>query len=157
MDSSTLVASELATRGSVIANADLMVPSSSGLRVFLAVLLGAEQFEHLHVAGVGGATVAGFGSDEAAAHNLRQRRIFEVRQTRAGAGVWVKQVPQAALSGLGLELVDDRRLEVRVAGRAHLLVVHRLRRVHMRLHEVEELLLQLQRAFRDVKQGHVGS
>src|ERR1700752_3828942 len=34
MDSSMLVASELATRGSVIANADLMVPSSSGLRYF---------------------------------------------------------------------------------------------------------------------------
>jgi len=34
IDSWTLVASELATCGSVIANADAMVPSSSGLRYF---------------------------------------------------------------------------------------------------------------------------
>ena len=61
----------------------------------------------------------------------------------ATAGVRVEQVPQAALSRLRLELLDDRRLEVRVAGLTHLLVVDRLGRVDVRLHEVEQLGLQL--------------
>ncbi len=75
----------------------------------------------------------------------------------AGAGVRVKEVPQAALSGLDLELLDDRRLEVRVAGLTHLLFVDRLGRVDVRLEEVEQLGLQLLGAFGNVKQGHGNS
>ena len=134
-----------------------MVPSSSGLRYFSLVLLGAEQFEHLHVAGVGGVAVARLGGDEAAAHDLGQRRVFEVRQTRPHAGVRVKQIPQAAFSGLNLELLDDRRLEVRVAGLTHLVFVDPLGRVDVRLEEVEQLGLQLLGAFGNVKQGHGNS
>src|SRR5258708_35518631 len=71
--------------------------------------------------------------------------------------MWVKQIPQAAFSGLDLELLDDRRLEVRVARFTHLVVVYPLGRVDVRLQEVEQLGLQLLRAFGNVKQGHENS
>ena len=115
------------------------------------MLLGAEKFEHLHVAGVGSAAVAGLGGDEATTHDLGQWRVLEVRQARAGARVRVKQVPQAAFSGLDLEFLDDRRLEVWVAGFTHLVFVYPLGRVHIRLDEVEQLGLQLLSAFGNVK------
>src|SRR6202008_854967 len=127
------------------------------LEVLLAVLLAPEQLEHLHVAGIGSAAVADLGGDEAAAHDFGQRRVLEVRQARAGARVRVKKVPQTAFSGLNLELLDDRRLEVRVAGFTHLVFVYPLGRVHIRLDEVEQLGLQLLGAFGNVKQGHGNS
>jgi hypothetical protein len=71
--------------------------------------------------------------------------------------MWVKQIPQAAFSGLNLELLDDRRLEVGVAGFTHLVVVYPLGRVHVGLQKVEQLGLQLLSAFGNVKQGHENS
>ena len=63
MDSSTLVASELATCGSVIANAEADGAVQQRLEVLLLVLVGAEQRQHLHVAGVGGVAVARLGGE----------------------------------------------------------------------------------------------
>jgi hypothetical protein len=47
----------------------------------------------------------------------------------------MEEVPQAAALGLGLELLEDRRMEVRVAGRAHLLLVDGLGGIDVLVHE----------------------
>ena len=54
---SMLVASEDATSGSVIANADRIRPSMQRLEPLLLLLRRAEEGEHLHVAGVRRRTV----------------------------------------------------------------------------------------------------
>ncbi|CAM5262545.1 hypothetical protein SAURM35S_05435 [Streptomyces aurantiogriseus] len=88
-------------------------PVEQGLEVLLLVLVAAEQREHLHVAGVGSVAVARFRGDVTAPHDLRQRRVLEVRQTGAPLRVRVEQIPQSAPPGLRLEFLDDRRVEVR--------------------------------------------
>ena len=52
-----LVASEEATSGSVMQNAERICPSSNGLSQRVALLRGAELGQQLHVAGVGGGAV----------------------------------------------------------------------------------------------------
>ena len=51
------------------------------------------------------------------AHELAQRRVLEVGQPGAELGVGEEQVPEAAVARLGLELLHDRRVEVRIARR----------------------------------------
>ena len=58
-----LVASDEATSGSVMQNADRIVPSSSGASQRSLLLGGAELGEHLHVAGVGGGAVQRLGCE----------------------------------------------------------------------------------------------
>src|SRR5439155_4330529 len=55
--------------------------------------------------------------------------------------VRVEEVPQAAPPRLRLELLDDRRVEVRVAGLAHLLLVDGLGGIDVLVHERGEALL----------------
>ena len=54
-----------------------------------------------------------------------------------------EQVPQSLLARQLLELLHHRRMRVRVAGRHQLLVVHRLGRVDVLVHEREQTLAQL--------------
>ena len=102
-----LVASLLATSGSVIAKAERISPSSSGSSQVPLLLVGAEQVQQLHVAGVGRLAVDRLGSELVApAGQLRDRGVLQLRQ----AGLrGQEQVPQAALARLRLELLDDRR------------------------------------------------
>ena len=60
-----LRASEDATSGSVIANAERISPSSSGRSHCVLLLVGAELRQHLHVAGVGRGAVDRLGRDAA--------------------------------------------------------------------------------------------
>jgi hypothetical protein len=53
--------------------------------------------------------------------------------------VRVKQVPQTPLTRLTFEILDNLRVMMRVPRLAHLGVIHRLGRIHVRLHEVQQL------------------
>ena len=78
------VASDEATSGSVIENAERIRPSSSGFEPTRLLLLGAEQRQQLHVAGVRRRAVDRLGGDpEAATGDLRERRVLQIRQTGA--------------------------------------------------------------------------
>ncbi len=69
----------------------------------------------------------------------------------------MKQIPQPPAPRLNLQLLQHRRLEMRIPRLPHLLLIHRLRRIHMRIHELQQIGLQLLGAIRDVKQGHGNS
>ena len=60
---SMLVASELATAGSVIANAERNSAVEQRLEPLLLLLVGADEVEQLHVAGVGGRAVGRLGRE----------------------------------------------------------------------------------------------
>ena len=93
------VASDEATSGSVIENADRVRPSSSGSSQRVLLLLGAEARQQLHVAGVGRRAVEDLGREErAAAHDLAQRRVLHVRQAGAALVVGEEEVPQALVA-----------------------------------------------------------
>jgi hypothetical protein len=113
---------------------------------FLLLLRCAELGEDLHVAGVGGGAVRGLRRQQVAAHQLAERRVVEVRQARAPLLVGEEQVPEAALARLGLELLHDRRMEVRVARLLHLAPVHGLGRDDVGVDEIAELLLEVERS-----------
>ena len=105
------VASEDATSGSVIENAERIVALEHRLQPALLLLGRPEQGQELHVAGVRRRAVDRLGRDpRVAAGDLRQRRVLQVRQARA---VLVRareeQVPQPARARLGLEFLHDRR------------------------------------------------
>jgi hypothetical protein len=119
------------------------------------LLLGcAEVDEEFHVPGVRRRAVERLrGNMRAAAGDLRQGRVLEVAQARTPALVGEKQVPQPALAGPRLELLDDRRERMGIALPA-LLGVHRLGRVDVAVHEVEQFLPELLRAF-GVREVHV--
>src|ERR1700730_1636233 len=51
----------------------------------------------------------------------------------------MKQVPQTSSPRLTFEILDDHRVVMRLAGLAHLSVVHRLARIYAVLHEVQQL------------------
>ena len=110
-----LRASLEATAGSVIENAAADLAVQQRLQPLLALLLGGEQVQGLHVAGVRRRAVGDLGSDlQAPAGQLGQRRVLQVRQPRLGGQ---EQVPQPALLGQRLELLDDRRHRVVVGAR----------------------------------------
>ena len=87
-----LVASDEATSGSVIANADRISPPSNGSSHCFFCSARAEQVQHLHVAGVRrGAVERGRRELDAAAGDLGERRVLQVGQpgavlARAGTG-----------------------------------------------------------------------
>ena len=135
MRSAMLVASELATSGSVIANAERISPSSSGVSQRSFCSSCAELVQHLHVAGVGRRAVARLGGDARAPEDLRQRRVVAVGQAGAVLGVGQEHVPQPGLARAALQLLHDRRLVVRVAGLAQLALVDVLGRVDVLVHE----------------------
>ena len=77
------------------------------------------------------------------AHELAQRRVLDVRQARAEVASGRKRFHRPALVRLGLELLHDRRVEVRVARLAHLLAVDGLGRIDPLADEVAQPLLEL--------------
>ena len=119
MRDSMLVASELATPGSVIAKQERISPSSSGSSHSRLLVGRPELGQDLHVAGVGRGAVGRLGSDEAASHDLRQRRVLEVREAGAEPLVRQEEVPQVQLARLDLQILDDRRMEEHVAGSSY--------------------------------------
>ena len=138
-----LVASELATHGSVIAKQERVLPSSSGSRNrsrwkgvanlasnSMLPVSGAEQF------------VASCDSGDApiSSHSGAYSRVVSPAPSSL---VGEEQVPEATLARLGLELLHDRRMEVRIARRPHLLAVHRVRRIDAVADEVGQPVVQL--------------
>ena len=124
--------------------------------VLLLVLIGAEDREDLHIAGIRSIAVDCFGGDlQAASGDLGQRRIFEVRQAGTPLRVRVEEVPQALLLRFGLEVFEDLRLRVGTGRCSHLFGVDRLGRVDEFVHERVEALLILASAFAGFQ--HVGS
>ena len=96
-----LVASLLATLGLGHAEAGADLALEQRHEPALLLLGRAEHRQHLHVAGVGRGAVERLGRDlDAAAGQLRERRVLEVREARAPALVGQEQVPQPALAGL---------------------------------------------------------
>ena len=152
-----LVASDDATAGSVIANADRIRPSSSGSSHSLALLLGAVAQQHLHVAGVGRVAVEDDRRDGRAPCQLGDGRVVDVREPLATvgaepggvlAGVLLREeeVPQPSRAGLGLEVLDDRErrpLRAGLAGGGQVAVVLRLDRLDLLGHEGPHPLGQL--------------
>ena len=109
------------------------------------LLVGAEQRQQFHVAGVRGGAVDRLGRDPwVASGDLRKRRVLDVGQAGAvfvGAGE--EQVPEPAPPGLLLQLLDDRRDTPPVIEGTCLGAERRLSRIHAFVHERHQLLLQL--------------
>ena len=156
-----LVASLEATAGSVMQNADLILPSSSG-RSQRSCCCGEPNSASTSMLPVSGA--AQFRASGASAGlqpgDLGQRRVLQVgqrrirqaasRQRRDGlrrlAGQ--EEVPQPAAARLGLEFLGDGHpLPRMAAGRRppHLLREHRLGRVDPLFHERKQPLTQIKR------------
>src|SRR6185437_10519522 len=106
----------------------------------LLLLGGAELDEHLHVAGVRGRAVQRGGrQQQAAAGDLRERRVLQVGQPGAVLARQ-EQVPQPARPRLGAQFTQHRRLGPgpAVVERGELLAERGLGRVDRALHEVEQ-------------------
>jgi hypothetical protein len=120
------------------------------LQPFLLVLGPAVTLEHLHVTGIRGRAVEGLRGDGRAAHDLAEGRVLEIGQPCPPLALGQKQVPQAPLARLGLELFyDGRHLPAR-RPLVELLGEHGLRRVDVLVYEVGDLLhvhLRLLRVF----------
>ncbi len=103
----------------------------------LLLRLGADQVEQLHVAGVGRLAVHRLGRELVApAAELGERRVLQLGQPGLRGQ---EEVPQTALAGLELELLDHRRDEVVVgAGLFAVSVVRRLGREDLVLHELHQ-------------------
>ncbi len=105
-----LVASELATSGSVIANAERIAPSKSGCSHCALLLRRAELRQNLHVAGIGRATVEDFRRPVHPPGDLSQRRVLEVAEPSAILTIRKEEVPEPCCLGLCLQL-DPRSLD----------------------------------------------
>ena len=107
------------------------------------LLLGrAELGEDLHVAGVRSGAVEGARRQRAAAHDLAERRVLEIGQTRAVLRVGQEEVPEPERLRLALELFQHLRLVVGVAGALDLLLRDRLGGIDVLVHEALDLRLQ---------------
>ena len=92
-----LVASDEATSGSVMQNAERISPSSSGRSHCSRCSLGAELGQQFHVAGVGGGAVQRLGRERRAVPgDLGQRGVLEVGQPGALRVAGQEEVPQPA-------------------------------------------------------------
>ncbi len=138
-----LVASEDATQGSVIAKQERISPFSSGCS-HCSCCNAVPNWARISMLPVSGAAQL-VASDEQrrAAHHLAERRVVEVRQLDAVVALGHEQVPEAATSGLGLQVFHHRRREMRVSRFRALVPVHRLGRPHDFRVEREQLVLQL--------------
>jgi len=141
MRHSMLVASDEVGHGKARANAAVQQRHQPAR----LVLRGAVAFQHLHVAGVGGRAVHGLGGQRPAAHDLAQRRIFQVGEAGAGLAVRQEHVPQPGGLGPVLQPLHGlRRLPgvARLAQARHLVLERGLGGDHVGLHEVHHALLQ---------------
>ena len=137
-----LVASEDATSGSVMQNAERISPSSSGVEPAALLLLRPVALERLHVAGVGRRAVEHLGRPVHPPHDLGERRVFEVGQPRRALRMREGQVPEPLLARARLELLDDRHRLPAIGHRRLLRIVHGLVRMDVPRHEILEPLLQ---------------
>ena len=114
------------------------------LQPLVLLQLRAELGEDLHVAGVGRGAVGGFAEQRRRAHDLAQRRVLEVGEAGAVLGLGRGTGSRGrGLAGLGLQLLHDRRREVRIARLDALGAVHRLGRAHDLVVERDEHLPHL--------------
>ena len=141
------VASELATNGSVIAKHERISPSSSGPQELLLLQRRAELGEDLHVAGVGRGAVRGLAQQRVATHDLAQRCVLDVGEARRPLRVREEEVPETSPARLGLQLLHDRRVEVRVAGLLDLAPVDGNRGCEPLVDEGLQLIAELQGAW----------
>jgi hypothetical protein len=150
-----LVASELATAGSVMANAaDRAIQQRTQPSLF--VLIRTKEREHLHVSGIRGIAVARLRcQSRTSSHDLGERSVLHIGQPRAALRVRVKKVPQTPATRLTFEILDYLRVVMRVTGLAHLDLIHRLGRINMRLHEVQQLCTITLDSLRGRKQGNL--
>ena len=139
----TLVASELATSGSVIAKPERMSPSSSGPshRCFCSSLPNWCSTSMLPVSGA--EQLQASGPIIVRPRISASGAYSSVRQARPVLGVGQEQVPEAAPARLLLELLHDRRVHVRGVGRAHVVDVGLLGGVDVLVHEGEQPLLEV--------------
>mmetsp|Transcript_8030 Transcript_8030/g.15497 ORF Transcript_8030/g.15497 Transcript_8030/m.15497 type:complete len:498 (+) Transcript_8030:657-2150(+) len=93
--------------------------AQQGLQPAVLQRLAGIALQRLHVAGVGRRAVEDLGRPEHPAHDLAQRRVFEVAQALGrAAGLGQKQVPQPGGARLGLEFLDHGGGQPGVAGTA---------------------------------------
>jgi len=114
--------------------------------LYVLLLGAAELVQNLHVAGVGRRAVARLGGDPGAPEDLGERRVVAVGQPRAVLGVGQEHVPQPGLAGALLQLLDDGRLVMGIAGVTELALVHRLCGIDVLLHEGVEALFEFRGA-----------
>ena len=115
------------------------------LQPALLLGLGAVARQHFHVAGVGCGAVEYLGAPVAPAHDLAQRRVFDVGQARAVFGLGQEQVPQPALARLGLEAGHHRQFGIRAARACiggQLFLAALFVRIDELVHELEQLVAQ---------------
>ncbi len=137
-----LVASELATSGSVIAKPERISPSSSG-RSQRSCCSGVPNWARISMLPVSGAEQ--LKTSEAQpdpAHDLGQGRVLQVGQPGAVLGVGQEEVPEALGAGPPLQLVDNLGEVVRVAGGGGLLLGQSLVGVDVAVHEGEQSIAQ---------------
>ena len=141
-----LVASDDATSGSVIANADRMLPSSSGLSQ-RSCCSGLPNIASTSMLPVSGAEQLSAGGARWPARPVISASGAYWRLVRPApcSLTGQEEVPEPALAGLGAQLLEHRRggPGERVLHRLELVVEDLLGRLDLRGHEVEQLLLQL--------------
>ena len=117
-------------------------PGQQRLEPGMFLLLGAQQVQQLHVAGIGCLTVDRLRSQVVApARQLRDRRVLQLGQPGLGRQ---EQIPQAVGLCLLLELLDDGWNDVVVRpGLTSGSQVPGLGRQHVLVHEDEHAVLQL--------------
>ncbi|VXC79955.1 hypothetical protein PSEUDO9AZ_20004 [Pseudomonas sp. 9AZ] len=98
--------------------------------------------QHFHVAGIRRSAVERLGTDQRAAHDFRQRRVFSVGQAGTQLGLRQKQVPQAFGFSLGFQLFHDRSGLPAIAF-IDLLLEHGFGWIDMGLHKRGDALTQL--------------
>ncbi len=110
----------------------------------LLLLLGGITRQHFHVAGIRRRTIEGLGSDVRTPHDFAQRSVFEIGQSRAMFGVRQKQIPQTRGPGFSFQILHHLGHLPRIARAPiflQLLVIERLGRIDMLVHELVDPLL----------------
>jgi len=98
----------------------------------------------LHISGIRSRAIQRlWGQCRTAPGDLCERGVFENGETRPEFIVGEKEIPKTALTGLHLQLLEDRRIVVRIARCLHLLSIDRLGRIDVAIHEPDELGAQL--------------
>jgi len=108
-----------------------------------------------HVAGVGRGAIEDFRRPKHAAHDLRQRRVFEIGQPPARFRMRQEQIPEAQSLGFRLEVLDKRQRFPPVLGDLELLPVEVFTRIDVLLHERPQAIPQLSN-FRRKFKAHFG-
>ena len=111
---------------------------------FAFLPIGAVADQRLDIAGVRRGTVEHLGGKMHPPHDLAQRGILHVGETRAVFGIRQEQVPEAGVACLLLQLLQNRRMSPAVGG--DLVVITPLVGIDMRGHEGFEAPAQVARA-----------